>query len=453
MEPLSLEDVASTSDDAVVRRRFDTRNLLWLFALLLFFVLVTVIELFTHIGRRNILDVAIAAPNLILVLMMIFVMRDVFRIERRKQPRGIWSVASWVRRHVTATTIVYLLLQYTLLIAFARAGNDWLGWVICFPFFMLGFRMLVSELVLVHAYLVGVGTVLALTVGTAKDHRPAIISFFVINAITMGIEVFASNRLRKEIVADWSERRGQAQEQLRMRAELQYARELQLSMLPAEAPKLDWIDLAGISMPATEVGGDYFDYFIVGDGLAIVSSDVAGHGLAAGLVLAAMRSGFTLLRDSLHDPAAVLRRLHTLVAETTRRRTLVTCAVLLLDRQARRATFASAGHPPIVMRHDGTIETINLFAPPLGVRLPFDVPHRELPFESGDVFILHTDGVYESMNERGESYGIDRIQNVVSTHDHSDAAAIRDAIVADVHRFRAGAPQSDDVTVVVAKVV
>src|SRR5213078_96198 len=139
-----------------------------------------------------------------------------------------------------------------------------------------------------------------------------------INAATLGVELLASRRLRRQIVADWSERRAHAQEQLRMRDELQYARALQLSMLPEGPPALEWVDLAGVSMPASEVGGDYYDYFVIGERLAIVSGDVAGHGLASGLVLAALRSGFTLLRDSLHDPAAVLRRLHDLIAETTR---------------------------------------------------------------------------------------------------------------------------------------
>jgi sigma-B regulation protein RsbU (phosphoserine phosphatase) len=208
-----------------------------------------------------------------------------------------------------------------------------------------------------------------------------------------------------------------------------------------------------VSIPASEVGGDYFDYFVIGDRLAIVSGDVAGHGLASGLVLAALRSGFTLLRDSLHDPAAVLRRLHDLVGETTRRRTLVTCAVLLLDRTARRATVASAGHPPIVARRNGDVSSIELFAPPLGVRLPIRIPHRETSFAAGDVFVLHTDGVYESMNPAGESYGIERIEAVVRDRGDATAAEIRDAIVRDVDRFRGGGAQMDDATVVVARIV
>ena len=166
---------------------------------------------------------------------------------------------------------------------------------------------------------------------------------------------------------------------------------------------------------------------------------------------AALRSGFTLLRDSLHDPAAVLRRLHDLIAETTRRRTLVTCAVLLLDRDARRATFASAGHPPAIARRNGGVGAIELFAPPLGVRLPVTIPQREMPFAAGDVFVLHTDGVYESESPAGETYGIERIEAVVRECPDASAAEVRDAIVRDVERFRGGGAQRDDITVVVAR--
>src|SRR6185295_3706760 len=165
--------------------------------------------------------------------------------------------------------------------------------------------------------------------------------------------IIASRRVRKAVLRVWHERRVHADEVVRLRDELRYAREIQLSMLPEAPPPLDWVDVAGVSIPATEVGGDYYDYFVVGDRLAIVSGDVAGHGLAAGIVLASIRSGFTLLRDSLTDPARVLRRLHDLIAETSRRRTLVTCAIVLLDRGKKNATIASAGHPPVIVRRNG----------------------------------------------------------------------------------------------------
>jgi serine phosphatase RsbU (regulator of sigma subunit) len=453
MTSLTIEDVAATSDETAVRRRFDGRNVVWLTIVLLAFLFIAVIELLSNLARRTPADVAIAAPNVVLVALMLFVMRDVFRV-RQASSSGLWGVARWISQHVSATVIAYFAVQYVLVIAYARHGNAWLAWAFTFPFIMLVFRLLVSEAVLMHSIFLAIAAGLTLLRGGRQLNLVGtLIALVSVNAVTLGIELLVSNRMRREIVADWSDRRRHAVEQLRMREELRYARGIQLSMLPEAPPPLEWVDVAGVSLPATEVGGDYFDYFVIGEGLAIVSGDVAGHGLASGLVLAALRAGFTLLRDSLHDPAAVLRRLHDLISETTRRRTLVTCAVLLLDRAARRATFASAGHPPVIVRHAGRVAPMELFAPPLGVRLPVDIPQIETPFDAGDVFVLHTDGVYESTNDAGESYGIERIEQVVREHGDAGAAAMRDAIVRDVERFRGGRAQSDDITVVVAKVV
>jgi sigma-B regulation protein RsbU (phosphoserine phosphatase) len=275
-----------------------------------------------------------------------------------------------------------------------------------------------------------------------------------INAMTLGVELFTSRRMRKEVVSDWADRRTHAREQIRMRDELRYARELQLNMLPECAPKLDWVDICSISVPATEVGGDYYDYFVDRDRVALVCGDVAGHGMASGLVLSAIRSGFTLLRDSLTDPAAVLQRLHDLVAETSRRRMLVTVSVVLLDRASRRATIASAGHPPVILRRaSGGVETIDLFAPPLGVRLPVEIPQRRIDIAPGDVFVLHSDGIYETRGADDEVYGMERLTRIVDEHAGETAESLRDAILDDVARFRGKAEQDDDVTVVVCRVM
>lgn len=450
MEALTLEDVVATSDETVVRRRFDSRNLIWLTILLGFFLFTALIELSTNFLQRTTVDVAIASSNLVLVLLLGFVMRDVFRVRKHTGTAGIWGVGRWIRRHVSATVITYLFVQLALLLAFSRRDNDFVGWAILFPFFILGFRMLPAELALIHLYLLIVPMAVAY-LNLKHDFLPVAISMLCINAFCGAVEAVLSIRLKREVGGDWSARRTQAREQMRMRDELQYARQLQMSMLPECAPTLDWVDVAGASVPATEVGGDYFDYFLVGGSLAIVEGDVAGHGLASGIVLASLRSGFTLLRDTLTDPAAVLQRLHDLVAETSRRRILVTCAVLLLDPVTRRARIASAGHPPLIVRNDAGTTAVELYAPPLGVRLPMTIAQHDVPFASGDVFVLHSDGVYESTSPAGESYGIERIVSVVRQRAGDDATAIRDAILRDVEDFRGGEAANDDVTVVVAK--
>jgi phosphoserine phosphatase RsbU/P len=132
----------------------------------------------------------------------------------------------------------------------------------------------------------------------------------------------------------------------------------------------------------------------------------------------------------------------------------VTVSVVLLDWTSRRAIIASAGHPPVVMRRaDGTIETIDLFAPPLGVRLPVNIPQRSIAIAPGDVFVLHSDGIYETRNATGDEYGLERLSEVIRAHGAETAESIRTAILADVEAFRSGEEQDDDLTLVVCRIV
>jgi sigma-B regulation protein RsbU (phosphoserine phosphatase) len=237
-----------------------------------------------------------------------------------------------------------------------------------------------------------------------------------------------------------------------MRDELRYARELQLSMLPDAPPPVEWADIAAISIPATEVGGDYFDYIDVDGSLAVICGDVAGHGLASGITLSALRGGIILLSQSLTNPSAVLERLHDVVAKSSRKRTLVTLTAALFDPRRRRATIASAGHPPVIVRRtDGSVELIELFGPPLGARRMERIGQREIPFAAGDVFLLHSDGVYEATNEAAEQYGLDRLVSVLGSSDGS-AIEVRDHVLRSVEQFRGNAAQQDDLTVVVVKI-
>lgn len=450
----SIEDLARTSDDDAVRRRYGARNRVWLTFLLWFFAFVSFIEGVANEHRKMPFDVIIAMINFGIAAFGIFFMRYARR-ETITPKTFTERVGHWLRTHITAASLTYVAAQYVLSLAFARHDGDWFGWTITFPLLMLGFRMFLPELVLLHAMLLGGGVVMSFLAPIAKIPAfPFYISMVVLNVLTLGGESWLSYRLRKEVTGEWGERRKHAREQLRMRDELQYARELQLSMLPECAPALPWADICSISIPATEVGGDYYDYFVEDGRVALVCGDVAGHGMAAGLVLSALRSGFTLLRDSLKDPAAVLRRLHDLVAQTSRRRMLVTVSVVLVDHNTQRATIASAGNPPVLYRRaNGDVETLNLFAPPLGVRLPVDIPQRTIDVAPGDVFVLHSDGIYESRNAAGEDYGLDRLADVVSERGNGSAEELRDAILDDLAKFRGGEEAADDVTVVVCKLV
>ncbi|HEX8252713.1 MAG TPA: PP2C family protein-serine/threonine phosphatase [Thermoanaerobaculia bacterium] len=447
----SMEEVARSSDDDAVRRRLAQRNRSWLLALMVFFMGVTLIQASDDSRNVTAIEVVVAATNALLVAYSLFLMR--YMRDKPVAQTFLWRTGAFLSRHTHAFALTFVAVQYSVSLWLSRDGQDWMGWAFTVPFMMLGFRMFATELVLLHGFLLGGGLVMAVNTVFRSNPLPAYISLCVLNALALAVELFFSRRLRNEITAEWTSRRSQAREQIRMRDELRYARELQLSMLPECAPPLDWVDICSVSVPATEVGGDYYDYFVEEERIALVCGDVAGHGMASGLVLSALRSGFTLLRDSLGDPAAVLERLDDLVARTSRRRMLVTVSVVLLDRIQRTATIASAGHPPVILRRaNGETETITLYAPPLGVRLPaHEIPQRRLTVDVGDIFVLHSDGIYETRNAAGEAYGIERLELLIRDRGTGTAESLRDAILEDVATFRGTLEPDDDLTVVVCR--
>src|SRR5262249_3800408 len=138
-------------------------------------------------------------------------------------------------------------------------------------------------------------------------------------------------------------------DRLRMREEIETARRIQLGMLPQAAPEVGWIEFAGASLPATEVGGDYYDYFELGpERLALVIGDVSGHGLASGLLLSGVRSCLYLVDDQPDRRAGVLARLQRMVRRPPARPPFVPPPLAVPDSPQGTVAVASAGHPPLL---------------------------------------------------------------------------------------------------------
>ncbi|MGZ8868175.1 MAG: PP2C family protein-serine/threonine phosphatase, partial [Thermoanaerobaculia bacterium] len=443
------------TDAEMVRRRFDASNIRWLGFVSGMAFVAALIQCFIALERMG--TVPWILPQALLHLAMALVAALFFGelayFERRGGTRKPRVPIHLIARNLTPWVIAFFITEFTLLTFFrSGSGNTWMPWAMVVPWMIVPVRLDVSRRLALHISLLAVIAMNVLLFGVRNAHVPEFTAATLVSLFTFFLGAYTSRRLRKQTLDDWSDRREQAREQMRMREELRFAREVQLSMLPEAAPSTEWIDVAATSLPATEVGGDYYDFFVDEGTFTIVCGDVAGHGLGSGIVLASLRSGFTLLRDSLGDPAGVMQRLNDLVAQTSRRRMLATAAVLRFDRQTQRAIVASAGHPPLLVLTSRGVDSIELFAPPLGVRLPYRVPSRELTFSSGDLFVLHTDGLYEWQNEKGEIYGLDRLAGVIANLRGLDVTAARDAILADVDRFRGGTLQEDDVTLVVARV-
>jgi len=275
-------------------------------------------------------------------------------------------------------------------------------------------------------------------------------------AASLGVR-FTRDR-RKEFVDRWRRAATRERERLRMRDELADARKIQLSMLPAGNPEIDWLELSGVCLPAVEVGGDYFDYIRLGDhAYALVVADVAGHGVASGLQIAGLRSSLYVLHDQLTAPARVLEKLNMMVRESVRHRTFVTVTVAVvetLEDGNGRLRVASAGHPPVLLwrRGDGSVTEVGGEAPPLGTRLPTRYVEQTTTLDPGDLLLLYTDGLVETVDFRTDAFGFDRLErSLARAAEAEDVRAVRNDLLDSIARFKGETLQADDLSIIVAR--
>jgi serine phosphatase RsbU (regulator of sigma subunit) len=276
--------------------------------------------------------------------------------------------------------------------------------------------------------------------------------------LAASLAVRVTRQRRKEFVDRWRRAATRERERLRMRGELADARKIQLSMLPAGDPQVDWLDLSGVCLPAVEVGGDYFDYIELEDGAyALVMADVAGHGVASGLQIAGLRSSLYVLQDELRSPARVLEKLNMMVRASVRHRTFITVTVAVVERleaSRGRVRVASAGHPPVLVCRaaDGSVRELGPEAPPLGTRLPSHYSEESAQLSPGDLLLLYTDGLVEAVDFRTDAFGFDRLARALSKAAEEETVRdVRNDLLDSISRFKGETLQADDLSIVVAR--
>jgi serine phosphatase RsbU (regulator of sigma subunit) len=328
------------------------------------------------------------------------------------------------------------------------------GWA--FPALLLALRLTLGQ-TLTLAGIFAAAAVWAAFRIPAEDLAPAIgmtVTSLAWTATAAALSQRLTGRRRRELLAEWYAHASIEQESTRMRSELDDARAIQLGMLPQGVPEHPGLDLAAMSLPATEVGGDYYDFFSLPDGrFAAAVADVSGHGMASGMVLSGVRSGLHLLRDELADPVAVLGRLARMLTETTPERMFVTLQIAFVDLRAETLTVANAGHPPLLLLPaDGSASTLGAPAPPLGTRLGARFEALVAPFRPGDSAVLYSDGAIEVRNHRGEPLGEARLlAEAVRAAARPGARELRDALLAALAAFKGDVEQEDDLTLVVLR--
>jgi serine phosphatase RsbU (regulator of sigma subunit) len=244
-------------------------------------------------------------------------------------------------------------------------------------------------------------------------------------------------------------------EQERLKQELDTARRMQMAILPPCKPEIPGLDVFAFLSPATEVGGDYYDYKLLDSGqLVFVVGDVSGHGISAGTLVSMSKSCiFNQLRTS-HDVVQVMSAMNEMVYGALAEKLLMTFCYAIIDPAAGKLVYSIAGHPFPYHIHsaDGTMTELDISAYPLGVTPRASYKTAEVNFSPGDTFVFYSDGIVEAMNPENEQWGFERFEQVVTGNASLDAEALSGKILSEFDNFRRGVPQDDDVTLVVIKV-
>ena len=238
----------------------------------------------------------------------------------------------------------------------------------------------------------------------------------------------------------------------RLDSDLALARDVMEDLLPRATPALAGFDIAGAHESSLAVGGDYYEFIpLPEDRWGVVIADVVGKGIAAALLVAAIRASIASLVGHELAVRAIMRRANRFFHESVEEGRYVTLFYMVLDVPARSLLYVNAGHvPPVLVRATGEVELLEEGGVPLGL---FQSPRYfegHATLAPGDVVGLYTDGVVEQTNPDGEEYGSSRL--ITTLRDAGDAGATElcSRVMQDVHRFGAGR-QSDDRTLVVIR--
>jgi sigma-B regulation protein RsbU (phosphoserine phosphatase) len=276
----------------------------------------------------------------------------------------------------------------------------------------------------------------------------------------------------------------QAAEEERLRRELEIATAVQRRLFPAAPPDVDSLDLSGVCHPARGVGGDYYDFILLGDDrVGIAVADVAGKGISAALLMstvqASLRSQAPQVNGQLTELVAAMNRL---LHVSTDAASYATFFYAQYDEAPRALTYVNAGHnPPLLVRAAGvskaqgvsaaavarggksetarkgdsrsvSISELTCGGPVIGAFEECRYEQETVALQSGDILVAYTDGVSEAFNAAGEEFGESRLREIVGASAHLSACELTERIVEAVRDWSGDTPQHDDLTLVVMKV-
>lgn len=242
---------------------------------------------------------------------------------------------------------------------------------------------------------------------------------------------------------------------VRLRQELQIARDMQASVLPRRPLRHRNLSIVGRMKPALEVGGDFYDYFRIDDDrVGIVIADVSGKGVPASLFMMITRTLLKAAGSTGDRPGVCLARVNDLLEAENDAAMFVTVFFGVIDLASGAMTYANAGHnPPLLLRADGTTAVLSPLGDPILAVVPGAAfSEATLGLAPGDSLLLYTDGLTEAFSAAGEEFGDQRLIAALAAAPSDSAAGVADHCLAAVEAFALGAAQSDDMTCLVARI-
>jgi sigma-B regulation protein RsbU (phosphoserine phosphatase) len=235
--------------------------------------------------------------------------------------------------------------------------------------------------------------------------------------------------------------------------DLEQAAIIQRQLLPAKAPVVPGMDLAGYNAACRTVGGDYYDFWNYPDGrVAIALGDVSGKAMPAALLMTSLQARVRVMAEEPPEVAELMTRLNRITAANCPSNRFISFFFSVLDPDSGDLAYSNAGHnPPLLMRKDGSVEALEGGGLILGIFGMAKYEAMACRFNPGDVLLLFSDGVTEAVNPANDEFGEDRLTDVLRANRHRSADEIITAVTDAVTAFAAGAPSADDLTLVVAK--
>jgi sigma-B regulation protein RsbU (phosphoserine phosphatase) len=238
-----------------------------------------------------------------------------------------------------------------------------------------------------------------------------------------------------------------------MQQDMNLAKEIQLNLLPSSAPQIVGYQAAGMSIPAKEVGGDYYDFVPLKDGrLAFCLGDVSGKGMPAAMLMSNLQATLRGQTIACTNARECLERSNRLLYHSTDAQKYATLFYGVLNPMDHILSFANAGHNnPIKVSPKGTYERLKTIGIPLGFLEEFDFSEHSTPMQPGDILILFSDGISEAMNAQEEEFEEENILNIVKENLKSTPEELIDIIVNAVRKHASDVPQMDDMTLLIIK--